>query len=104
MLRQMQCFHVLIHGMLDWEPGRDAAAEGAKRPAGFYCHRYVLAAAELEAAEKAFRRVRANLDAQTAWISRGLAALRLDAEEVSAVPMRKLLKPDNLGYTFYDDG
>ena len=53
----MRCFYVLVHGSLEWdcEPEID---EEFFRPAGFYCHRYVLASGFKHAAEKALRRVR----------------------------------------------
>lgn len=71
------------------------------QPAGFYCHRHVLAPDETLAAEKAFHRVRENLDKQMGWLRDGLAALELHAEEVFPAPLYKLLKPDNRGHTFY---
>lgn len=100
----MQCFYVLVHGQLDWrtEPSSADALEGG-RPVGFYAHRYVLASNEDEATEAAFRRVRRNLERQTGWIETGLTALRLEAEEVAAAPLLKLLKPDNRGHSFYGD-
>ena len=94
----MTCFHVLVHGRLDWGTEQSPAGDaGGTRPQGFYAHRYVLASNEDEATELAFRRVRDNLDKQTGWIERGIAALTLEAEEVAAAPLRKLLKPDNRG-------
>lgn len=74
----------------------------AFRPDGFYCHRYVLASGEDDARDKAFHRVRENLEKQTGWMGAGLAMLDLEAEEVADAPMRKLLKPDNPGHTFYE--
>jgi hypothetical protein len=62
----------------------------------------VLAPNELEASEKAFRRVRDNLDRKTGWFSRGMARLTLEAEEIAVAPMHKLLKPDNRGHTFFE--
>ena len=98
----MRCFYVLVHGRLDWRKERFAAGEPAGgRPQGFYCHRYVLASNGDRATEAAFRRVRDNLDKQTGWIDQGLATLELEAEEVTAAPLRSLLKPDNRGHTFY---
>jgi hypothetical protein len=44
-----------------------------------------------------------NLDKQTDWIGRRLATLRLEAEEVTAAPLHKLLKRDNRGHLFYRD-
>jgi hypothetical protein len=99
----MRCFFVLVHGSLHWHgeppPAEDGALKGP--PTGFYCHRYVFASAKGEAEAAAFARVRKNLDRQTGWISRGLATLELEAEEVAAAPMRKLLKRENQGHTFY---
>ena len=100
----MRCFYVLIHGRLRWRaepaPNNDAAAT---RPSGFYCHGYVLASGEGQAKAAAFRRVRENLEEQTGWIGAGLAALDLEAEELTRAPMRKLLGSDNRGHTFYHE-
>jgi hypothetical protein len=49
----------------------------------------------------ALRRVRENIENQVDWLDAGLAALELEAEEVSVAPMYKLVKPDNRGHTFY---
>ena len=102
MLRTMDCFHVLVHGALQWHAETRDADEGAFRPAGFYCHRFVLAATREEAAAKAFRRVRENLDRKFGWLSAGAAVLELEAEKVSVAPMHKLLVPDNRGHSFYE--
>jgi len=100
----VRCFYILVHGTLSWRtelaPGDDPEAF---RPAGFYCHRYVLASGDDEAKDKAFDRVRRNLDKQTGWIGAGLAVLDLQAEEVVEAPMHKVLKPDNRGHSFYTD-
>jgi hypothetical protein len=98
----MHCFYVLVHGALQWQVATGDAGEGGVLPKGFYCHRFVLAATPEEAETKAFRRVRANLDRQTGWLSAGTAVLELEAEEVSVAPMHKLLVPDNRGHTFYE--
>src|SRR5690242_17445898 len=101
----MRCYYVLVHGTLDWLPGRSAKDEfGAAKPAGFFSHRYVLAHNETGAIERAFRRVRANLDKQMGWLRDGLATVDLRAEEVAVAPMRKLLKPENRGHTFHIEG
>ena len=95
----MRCYYVVIHGMLEWSatsPGDDVW-----QPRGFYCHRYVLAADEPQAAKIAFERVRTSLDKEVGWISDGSALLALEAEEISAAPFHKLLKPDNRGHAFY---
>lgn len=99
----MRCFYVLVHGTLSWraELAATKSALVETRPLGFYCHRYVLASNEGEAAAVAIRRVRENLEKQTGWIGAGLAALELEAEELTIAPMHKLLKPDNRGHTFY---
>lgn len=97
----IRCFYVLVHGRLRWLPEL-AADPDAFRPKGFYCHRYVLASSVDQARAKAFGRVRANLEKQTGWISRGAATLDLQADEVIEAAMHKLLKPDNGGHTFYD--
>jgi hypothetical protein len=103
MLPQMQCFHILVHGVLKWNAESNGPDDDREKPAGFYCHRYVLASTEEEAAARAFRRVRDNLDKQTAWLRQGLATLNLEAEEATVAPMSKLLKPDNRGHTFYGE-
>lgn len=104
-LHQMRCYYVLVHGTLGWVPGRSASHEfGAMKPAGFSCHRYVLASSEAAAIDTAFNRVRANLDREMGWLREGLATVELDAEEVAAAPIYKLLRPDNRGHTFYLDG
>jgi hypothetical protein len=95
----MRCYYVLVHGRLEWKapPSSDVS-----QPRGFYCHRYVLAADEQQAAKIAFERVRLNLDRDDGWLSDGSADLQLQAEEVSTAPFLKLLKPDNRGHTFYE--
>jgi hypothetical protein len=98
----MRCYYVLVRGDLTWVSDRSATDEfGAMKPAGFYCHRYVLAGDEAKATRVAFERVRANLDNQMGWLNDGLATVQLEAEEVATAPMHKLLKPDNLGHSFY---
>jgi hypothetical protein len=95
----MRCYYVLIHGKLNWALA-DADSE-LGRPDGFYCHRFVLARTGAHAAEKAFRRVRENLDRQTGWFHRGLAELTPEAGDLRLAPMHKLLMAENLGHTFY---
>jgi len=103
-LPRMRCYFVLVRGDLDWAPDRPASDEfGSMKPAGFYCHRFVLAADEAKAVKTAFERVRVNLDNQVGWLRNGLATVDLEAEEVSTAPMYKLLKPDNRGHTFYHE-
>jgi hypothetical protein len=103
-LSSMRCYYVLVHGRLDWLPGRSACDEfGAEKPLGFYCHRYVLAHNEGGAIDVAFRRVRSNLDSEMGWLRDGLATVELHADEVTTAPMHKLLKPDNRGHTFYTE-
>lgn len=99
----VRCFYVLVHGTLRWraEPAPCENDPATSRPLGFYCHRYVLASGEDHATTVAFHRVRENLEKHTGWIGRGLATLELEAEELTAAPMYKLLKPDNRGHTFY---
>ncbi len=100
----MRCYYVLVHGELNWTAKRSATDMlGATKPRGFLCHRYVLADGEASAVKTAFQRVRANLDDQTGWFRDELAKVELEAEEVAAAPMRKLLKPDNRGHTFYHE-
>ncbi len=98
----MRCFHVLIHGQLTWisEP---PASPDLGRPDGFYCHRFILAADAMKAADKAFHRVRTNLDRRTGWLSEGVVELALEADEVSIAPLYKLLKRENRGHTFYEE-
>jgi hypothetical protein len=98
----MRCFYVLVHGSIEWdcEPAVD---DEFFRPAGFHCHRYVLASGYEDAAKKAFRRVRKNLEKQTGWIEQGLAKLTLEAEELTPAPMRKLLRRDNRAHAFYEN-
>ena len=96
----MQCFYVLVHGRLSWRPEQPPSGKlPIEKPAGFYCHRYVLALNEAAASEKAFRRVRDNLKG---LLGDGAATVELEAEEVAIAPMHKLLKPDNRGHTFYE--
>ena len=96
----MRCFYVSVHGSLEWECD-PASDDDCFRPAGFYCHRYVLAAGYQEATEKAFRSVRRTLEKQTGWLKQGLAKLTLEAAELTPAPMYKLLKrkPGNAFYT-----
>ena len=97
----MRCFYVLVHGSLEWdcEPEID---EEFFRPAGFYCHRYVLASGFKHAAEKALRRVRKNFEKQTGWLAEGRANLTLEAQELTLAPMHKLLRRGNRGQSFYE--
>lgn len=98
----VRCFYVLVHGRLNWRAEPAVAADPEPfRPLGFYCHRYVLASDVEQAKEKAFRRVRENLENQIHWVSEGSATLELEAEEVIDAPIHKLLKRDNRGHTFY---
>ena len=98
----MRCFYVLVHGKVEW-PSDHLQDEEAFTPSGFYCHRYVFASGYEEAAEKAFRRIRKNLERQTGWLKQGLAKLTLEAEELKPAPMHKLLRRDNRGHTFYEE-
>jgi hypothetical protein len=98
----MRCFYVLVHGKLDWAVTR-ADEDELDRPAGFYCHRFVLAQNEAHATEKAFSRVRENLDERFGWLSDRSARLTLEAEELSFAPMHKLLKRENRSHAFYDE-
>ena len=99
----MRCFYVLVHGKLSWQPKLPAdGGPETVRPGGFYCHRHVLASNKEQAAEKAFARVRTNLERRTGWLGRGLASLDLEAEEVVRAPLLKLLTPENRGHSFYE--
>jgi hypothetical protein len=96
----MRCFYVLVHGKLTWRADR-SSCQGPDAPAGFYCHRYVLAKTEADAVERAFGRVRSNLDTQTGWLRDGSAKLLMEAEELAGAPIHKLLWPENPGHAFY---
>jgi hypothetical protein len=96
----LRCFYVLVHGSLTWECESDVD-DDSFQPAGFYCHRYVLAKGYEDAANKAIRRVRKNLERKTGWLKQGLAELALEAEELKPAPMYKLLKR-RPGHAFYD--
>jgi len=100
----MKCYYVLVHGRLNWNTTSSPPDGGGEtfQPAGFYCHRYVLASTIHNAQEAAFRRVRENLDRQTGWITAEAVKLELDAEETASAPIYQLLKPDNRGHTFYE--
>lgn len=95
----MKYYYVLVHGRISW-----TVEKGAEHPRGFYCHRYVFASNEGRATEIAFQKVRRNLDGQSSLLSGALIALSLEAEEIRRVPMHHLLKRDNIGHTFYDQG
>ena len=97
MLSTMRCYYILVHGKLDWH-GVPKDDDEVSQPMGFFCHRYLLASSELDAAEKAFRRVRSNL---RDWLGEGGPKLDLDAEEVSEAPIYKLLLPENRAHSFY---
>lgn len=100
----VRCFYVLVHGKLRWRTELATTDDhNAFRPTGFYCHRYVLASDVDGAKDKAFCRVRENLEQQTGWVRNGLAIVDLQAEEVADAAMHKLLKPDNRGHTFYNE-
>lgn len=100
----MRCYHVLVHGTLSWDSKDRAGVEiDVVQPAGFYCHRYLLAADEDEARVRAFCRVSDNLDRQFGWLSSDAASIDLEAEEVSIAPIHKVFKPDNKGHSFYTD-
>ncbi len=97
----MRCFYVLVHGKLEWECDPDID-DDFFQPSGFYCHRYVLAKGFEDAAEKAFRRVRKNLEKQTGWLGQGLAKLTLEAEELKPAPIHKLLRRGRRVRDFYE--
>ena len=101
----MKCYYVLVHGRLDWDAASPATESPADtfRPAGFFCHRYVLASTVDIAQEVAFRRVRENLDRRTGWLKAKPAKLQLEAEETVQASIFQLLKPDNRGHTFYEE-
>ena len=93
----MRCYCVLVHGKLDWD-GNGARPGTSEMPAGFLCHRIVLAQTEAEAAEKAYRRVRERL---SDWLRDGRARLTLRAEDLTRAPWRRLLERES-GLVFYD--
>jgi hypothetical protein len=97
----MRCFYVLVHGTLEWDCEPDVD-DDFFRPAGFHCPRYVLASGYEEAANKAFRRVRKNLEKQTGWLGQGLAKLTLEAEELKPAPIHKLLRRNRRVKDFYE--
>ena len=77
----MRCFYVVVHGTLEWSADH-LENEDAFTPAGFHCHRYVLASGFEEAAGKAFRHIRRNLEKQTGWLKQGRAKLTLESEQM----------------------
>lgn len=98
----MRCYLVTVHGKLDWAVDASAADDfGKERPAGFYCHRYVLASNEKDAASTAFKRVLKNFDDQFGWLKEGFATLDLEVDSIAPCELYKLLKTDNRGHTFY---
>mgnify|MGYP003575142496 CR=1 FL=1 len=98
----MRCFYVVVHGTLEWASDH-LENEEAFTPAGFTCHRYVLASGFEEAAEKAFRHVRKCLEKQTGWLKQGLAKLTLEAEELKPAPLHKLLRRNRRVRDFYEN-
>jgi hypothetical protein len=99
----MKCYHVLVHGRLNWSTVPPPPDDGDTfQPAGFYCYRYVLASTIHDAQQAAFRRVRDNFDRQTGWITANAVRLELSAEETTSAPIYQLLKPDNRAHTFYE--
>jgi hypothetical protein len=98
----VRCYYVQVRGVLSWQ-AEQLNDEDSFTPAGFTCHRYVLAAGYEDAAQKAFKRVRHNLEKRTGWIGSGNASLSLEAEELTPAPMYKLLRRDDRGHIFYED-
>lgn len=95
----MRCFYVLVQGHISWPEDAGSSVEPEdERPAGFYCHRYVLASTANAAETKALQRVRENLEHE--WMQRG-GSVELEVEEVSAAPLLKGFLPDNRGHSFY---
>jgi hypothetical protein len=103
-LVEMKCFRVVVHGQLNWRTATrgDAVADAVFQPAGFYCHRFVVAMTQDAAQAAAFRKVAANLDEQTGWLRSGSAELQMVVDEMQIVPIYKLFRPANLGHTFYN--
>jgi hypothetical protein len=95
----MRCFFVLVDGRINWPEDAGAlVGQSSERPAGFYCHRYVLASSPKAAENKAIQRVREDFERK--WIQRG-ASVELRVDEVSPAPLFKGFLPDNRGHTFY---
>ena len=97
----MRCYLVLVHGLFDYHlkplpSGLDFQ--------GFYAGRSVFARDEPHARERAFARVRKGLSAWNADVRDGLVSLRLEAEEISQVPLWYAFRRSNKGHTFYGDG
>ena len=97
----MRCFHVLVRGTLEW-PQEQLDDVEAFTPAGFTCHRYVLASGFKDAAEKAFRIVRRNLERQTGWLKQGAVKLTLECEELKPAPIHKIFKRGRKVGDFYE--
>ena len=97
----MRCFYVLVHGTLEWSPDQLDDQE-LFTPAGFYCHRYVLASGYEDAAERAFRRIRKSLERQTGWMAQAGATLTLEAAELKPAPLHKLFRRGRKVSDFYD--
>ena len=97
----MRCFYVLVHGKLEWECEHEENEE-MFTPAGFYCPRYVLASGYEDAVDRAFNRVRKNLEKQTGWMRQGLAKLTLEATELKPAPMYMLLRRRRKVKDFYE--
>lgn len=97
----MRCFYVLVHGTLEW-PSDQLDDQDMFTPAGFYCHRYVLASGYEDAAERAFRRIRKSLERQTGWMGQGAARLTLEAAELKPAPFHKLFRRGRKVSDFYD--
>ena len=98
----MRCFYVVVHGTLEWSADH-LENEDAFTPAGFHCHRYVLASGFEEAAGKAFRHIRRNLEKQTGWLKQGRAKLTLECEELRPAPLHKLLRRNRRVCDFYQN-
>ncbi len=100
----MRSYLVHVHGRLKWiveEPAFKLPGIEPK-PAGFFCHRYVLASDIKAASAKALESVRKNLDRQTYWLSNDEAELELEAEEVQPASLITGFLPHNRGHTFYN--
>ena len=97
----MRCFYVLVQGSLEW-PSDHLDDVEAFTPAGFTCERYVLASGFEDAAKKAFRIVRRNLERQTGWLGQGVAKLTREAQELKPAPIHKLLRPGRRVRDFYE--
>lgn len=97
----MRCYRVLVHGRIcraDADP--DGHSE-LVQPKGFYANRYVLAATEQGAANRALGLVRKDMADRDALVRAGKKQLSVSVVEVDRANIASILKPINKGYSFY---